>query len=267
MLYSIQKIKLVYNTGDKPVLYTCNDLKDYVCKHNGGQHAAYKLFAEWICHTLLSDLKISVPKKELIQIKEAHVLGNTSCQFLFFKDKPCFGTLHLEEALEWSQFNLFDSKLITNTKDLLTIAFCDLWLANEDRHWNNFNLLFNPTEQGFEILPIDHAACFNSLAFDKERKLILLSEDETIIHTPEFRVLAKPLLKSMKDASDFVESLYLCLLEIEKDYDKHVLAIPSEWNIPTEYISALKSNLFEKEWLIETKTTFLTFIKTSLKLK
>lgn len=268
MLHSIQKIKKVYNTGDKPVLVECNDLNNYVCKHNGGQSKAYKLFAEWICHCLLEELSVALPTKEIIQIKDEHVLGDSACQLIFFKDKPCFGTLHLEEALEWNQFNSnAEIKSITNKNDLLKISFCDLWLGNEDRNWNNFNLLFNPLERGYEINPIDHAACFNSLSFINERKLVMLSQDETIIHTEEFRAIVKPLLKNMKQASEFIESLYICIPEIEKNYDKHVLKVPSEWNIPPEYINALKLNLFEKEWLTETKTAFLTFIKISLKLK
>jgi hypothetical protein len=75
------------------------------------------------------------------------------------------------------------------------------------------------------------------------------------------------MLKKMKDADDFAESLYIRILKLVKKYDEHVLEIPKEWNIPNDYIIALKSNLFQKDWLIETKTTFLTFIKSSLKIK
>lgn len=70
-----------------------------------------------------------------------------------------------------------------------------------------------------------------------------------------------------KDINDIIDSLYICILNLETKYDEIVLKIPVEWNIPEEYIIALKANLFSKEWLIETKTTFLTFIKSSLNLK
>lgn len=267
MLHSIQTIKHVYTTGDLPVLVECVDLNDYVCKHNRGQIVSYKLFAEWMCHALLADLGVVVPKKELVKIKDEHVLGTSECQIAFFKNTTCFGTLHLKEALEWSQFPIEQEKLITNKQDLLTIAFCDIWLANDDRNFNNFNLLLNPTGDGVEIVPIDHAACFNGLSFSYNCPLTILTEGDSLIFTDEFRNLVKPRLKKMKDVNDFVESLYLCIPKLEESYDEHVLAIPSDWNIPSDYIIDLKNNLFQKEWLIETKTTFLTFIKSSLKLK
>lgn len=74
-------------------------------------------------------------------------------------------------------------------------------------------------------------------------------------------------MKTTKDASDFVESLYLCIPDLEKIYDEQVLEIPEEWKIPESYSSALRENLFHKDWLHETKFQFLSFIKSSLKLK
>ncbi|MEY3425318.1 MAG: hypothetical protein RL679_676 [Bacteroidota bacterium] len=267
MLHSIQKIKYVYKTGQSPVLVECNNLKDYVCKHNGGQLPAYSLFAEWMCHSLLEDLGVAVAPKELIKVKDEHVLGTIECQVPFFNKYPCFGTLFLENTLEWSQFPLDDYKSLKNKVDIIIIAFCDIWFGNDDRYWDNFNLLFHPSTYGWEITPIDHEQCFNGLSFNLERPLYEISYEVSLIDTPEFRKLVKPMLKKMKDADDFAESLYIRILKLVKKYDEHVLEIPKERNIPNDYIIALKSNLFQKDWLIETKTTFLTFIKSSLKIK
>ena len=267
MLHSIQRIQKVYDTGDKPVLVECNDLNAYVCKHNRGQNPATKLFAEWISYALLKELGVALAPKALVEIKEEHITPSGNCQPAFFKNIPLFATLHLDEALEWSQFKLKEQKLILNKRDILTIAFFDLWMANEDRHWNNFNLLTNPIEKGFEIIPIDHAACLNSLGFNEQNELFGLSHNETIIDTEEFRTLVKPMLKSMKDTNDFIESVYLCMPDLEKIYDEQVIAMPSEWNIPESYSEALKANIFHKEWLSVTKSQFLSFIKSSLQLK
>ncbi|MBU3658697.1 MAG: hypothetical protein FGM14_02405 [Flavobacteriales bacterium] len=199
MLYSIKTINKIYETGDKPVLVECSDLNNYVCKHNRGQPIAYKLFAEWIAHCFLADLGVSVSRKELIKIKDEHVQGTPECQIAFFKNTLTFGTLHLKEALEWNQLNPINSKYIQNKTDLLTIAFCDIWLANEDRNFNNFNLLCNPSKEGIFIIPIDHAACFNSLSFNKIQNLALLTESDSIIFTSEFRNLVRQVVKKEKD--------------------------------------------------------------------
>ena len=267
MLQSNQLIKKVYETGDKPVLVECEDFNSYVCKHNHGQNISTKLFAEWISHILMEAIGISVAPKELVCIKEEHIEASSNCQPAFFKNIPLFATKYLDESLELSQFNLKDIKLITNKLDLAKIAFFDLWLANEDRSWNNFNLLINPIDKGWVIVPIDHGACFNSLMFSKENNLVEIGDCDSLIGSEEFRTLVKSELKSVKHVNDFVETLYLRIPELEKIYDEQVLAIPKEWNIPKSYINALKVNLFQKSWLIETKFQFLSFTKSSLKLK
>lgn len=53
----------------------------------------------------------------------------------------------------------------------------------------------------------------------------------------------------------------------EKTFDYILANIPTSWSIPEDYIQSLKANLFSKDWLNETKTQFLSFTKTSLKLK
>lgn len=267
MLQTIQPILHIYETGDNPVLVECNDLNSYVCKHNRGQTPAKKLFAEWMSHALLEGMGVVVAPKELVHVRAEHVEPSRICQPVFFREVPLFATRFLDEALEWSQFNLRDTKLIVNKKDILRIAFLDLWLANEDRNWNNFNILTHPIKKGWQIVPIDHGACFNSLMFQEGGKLVQLSDSESLVVTDEFRKLAMPLLKSMKDANDFVESLYLCIPDLEKIYDEHVLAIPSEWNISKSYSDALRGNLFHKDWLIETKSHFLSLIKSSFSIK
>lgn len=232
MLYSIQNIKLVYDTGDNPVLVECNDLIDYICKHNRGQKQAYKLFSEWMSHAFLEAMEVAVPTKALVEVKENHIVPSSICQPIFFKGIPTFATQFLHESIEWSQFNLKDHRSIVNKQDLMKIAFFDLWFANEDRNWNNFNLLTHPMEKGFEIVPIDHGACYNTGNFKKSRPLYQIAFNESLIGTEEFRKLVKPFIKNLKEANDFVDSLYLRLPDFERIYDEQVIAIPREWNIP-----------------------------------
>ena len=140
----------------------------------------------------------------------------------------------MQESIEWSQFNFKRHKQIVNKIDLLKIAFFDLWFANEDRNWNNFNLLTHPVKKGFEIVPIDHGACFNTTSFSNQHPLFQIADNESLISSDEFRKLVKPLIKNLKVANDFVDSLYLRLPDFEKTYDEQVIAIPNEWNIPKE---------------------------------
>lgn len=266
MLHSIQHITKVYDTGDNPVLVECNDLKDYVCKHNAGQSVAKKLFAELLCHGLLDGLGVKVAPKALVAVKEEHITPSSICQPSYFKI-PSFATEYLPQSVEWTQFEMINARQLLNLEDLLTIAFFDIWLGNDDRNWNNFNLLSNPVKGGWEITPIDHGACLNSLMFSETTPLALQTEYDSLIFTDHFRNLVKTKVKNRKDASAFANSLYLRIPALEKRYDEEVLTIPVTWNMPSTFINALKRQLFDENWLNETKTQFLTFIQSSLQLK
>lgn len=266
-LHSIKQISKVYDTGDKPVLVQCNDLNEYVCKHGKGNNICYNLFTEYIAYRFLAILDVKLAPCAFIQVKENHILPSGACQPLFFKEIDCFGTELLNSAEEWSAFS-FEKKSIKhikNQEDIFKIGWFDIWLANDDRSWNNFNLLMNPEEDGWYIIPIDHGACLNTLSFSSDRKLYV--EDNTIIDTTQFKLIAKRHFKNMKEVDEFIKRLYLCIQKLEQSYDEIIANIPSSWKIPTDYIQSLKENLFSKEWLNETKTQFLSLTKSSLKLK
>lgn len=65
----------------------------------------------------------------------------------------------------------------------------DLWVANEDRNHNNYNLLLNPTESGYCLMPIDHERCFNGSRTNIDRPLVLLTEDQSLVASPLVQLL------------------------------------------------------------------------------
>jgi hypothetical protein len=267
-LTSIETIQKVFPTGDLPVLIKGSDRKFHVVKHNHGQSICYKLFAEYLVHQLFHNLGLPVMPASFFEIQSQHVVPTGDCQPAFFRQQTCFSTLYVESVYESNHLSATRAfvKPIANKRDLLTIGWMDLWLANEDRNYNNNNLLLNSTDSGIEITPIDHAACFNSLSFSEGRRLYLLGENESIIHTPLFQLSLKGSVKSMREVSETVKRLYLRIPNLESDYHEIVTNLPESWQIPLDYIAALHANLFEKAWLDETKHHFLTFVKSSLKL-
>ena len=229
-LKSISPISQIYDTGDKPVLVECEDLNDYVCKHNQGQSPCKKLFAEYLAYHLLDLLEVKLPPSNLIEVKLEHVTKPSgNCQPRFFKDVDCFGTLHLKEAQEWSAFpfNQKDINKIKNHEDMFTIAWFDIWLANEDRSWNNFNLLMSPEDTGWYIVPIDHGACFNSLGFDIDRPLYSINDFDSIILTDQFGLIAKKHFKNLSEVDNYLKRLYICIQNYEKSFDDIIASIPA----------------------------------------
>ena len=269
ILTSNSKIKNTFDTGQKPVLVQCSDIEDYVCKHSFGHTPSKILFIEWLAYHFLKKLEVYVPELALVNIQDHHTLTTQTCQPLFFKNTTCFATKFIEYAEETNLINLHsdDFKRVANKIDLFRIAFVDLWMANEDRNHNNFNMLHHIVDGKTFVVPIDHGSCLNTLGFDKERPLYQLEYNDSIIATDLFLKVSKGYVKNMKEVSDLIEKVYICVLENEQYYDEIVKNIPDDWKIPADYILSLKQNLFDENWLNETKTNFLSYCKTSLKLK
>lgn len=135
ILKSKTKIKRIYATGQNPVLVSCSDDQEYVCKHSRGGKPSYVLFAEYLVYQMMSKLKLELAPISFVKISGEHIDNSSSCQPSFFKQTTCFATQFLEYAQEWDQLttSVSDLKRIENKYDLVRIAFLDLWLSNEDR--------------------------------------------------------------------------------------------------------------------------------------
>jgi hypothetical protein len=268
-LISISNIKFVFDTGQKPILITCSDLEDYACKHSFGNAPSKILFVEWLAYHFLKKLEVYVPELALVKIQDHHTLSTQNCQPIFFKNTTCFATKFMEFAEETNLININseDFKHLANKKDLFMIAFTDIWMANEDRNHNNFNMLHQVIDGKTFVIPIDHGSCLNTLGFDIDRNLYQIEYSDSLISTDLFQKVSRGYVKNMQEVPNLLEMMYICVLEIEQYYDEIVANTPKDWKIPADYVHSLKQNLFDENWLDETKTKFLSYCKTSLKLK
>lgn len=269
ILSSISKIQKVFDTGQKPVLITCSNLEDYVCKHSYGYSPSKTLFIEWLAYHLMQKANIRFPEFALVNILENHTLTIADSQPLFFINTTCFATKFIEHAEEVNllTLNTDDFKRVSNQEDLLKIAFFDLWLANEDRSHNNFNLLYYSKGKETFLVPIDHGSCLNTLCFDFERTLCQIEYGESLISTELFQIIQKGNIKNIQMAEEFLEKMYLCINELDQYFDEIIDNIPEDWKIPGDYVLSLKRNLFDENWLKETKVNFLSYCETSLNLR
>ncbi|MVX34389.1 HipA family kinase [Myroides sp. LoEW2-1] len=100
------------------------------------------------------------------------------------------------------------------------ITLFDIWVANEDRNHNNYNLLLNTSKgSSFFFYTIDHETIFNSCFL--ERKLVEITENESIINTE----IAKILFAKKKEINEIVDELignfYLGTGQCEEQSNKH----------------------------------------------
>lgn len=264
-VYAISPPTRVFQTsGNQPVLILCNDFNLYVCKYSRlPGRAATKLFHEWIAGCFAKLWDFAVPDFCIITVNPDYVSDHYLLQPAFFRT-PCFGSRydrHLAEIDEFYAGSASQIKRRFKEKiEFLKIALFDIWLANEDRNLNNYNLLID-VKRDNRFIPIDHDAIFNTGNLDKG--LVLLSENETLLGTNFTKSLF-----SAKELSDQVllkkikNEYYLCTQKCENRLKEILRTVPEEWKINIEeYENLLKQNLFAKKWINNCWIYFLEILQ------
>lgn len=266
-LNSISPINQVYSTGNNPVLIMCSDMEYYVCKYKtsiGG--TANKLFREYLGACFLKEWNLLVPDYAFIDISEDHIKEFPQLQPHYFQT-TCFGSKLIQNVTEFDKFLSFmevgDKKYFRKKFDYLKIALFDIWISNEDRRHENYNLLRN-FETFYDIIPIDHGEILNTGNLDKG--LYLISENDSIISSPLTRKLfTKKELKDKSNLQKIKEDYYFCIEKCKSRIDRITENIPDDWcvNIEKEK-KLLHQELFKTDWIESVYSQFISFIQSQI---
>lgn len=243
-LNSVKQIEKQYHTGDLPVLVMCSDKKAYICKYMPSTNSAFKLVCELIGSQMAEAWKLTSPQTAFIQIKAVHWAGIYTPHNL---TAPALGYMKLDGVIDITPTTY---NIVTRTNDiliqLLKIALFDFWITNEDRTYNNANLLYDIHKE--ELISIDYGGIFNTSTF--EYPLSQLTMTDTILYADLFRHLIKG-----KDRNQILE-----MANKLKDYYKESIRnsiqkihdilnlIPPEWNVPKASVEIKLKQLIELEW-------------------
>lgn len=266
LLHTIEEVHKVFDTnGSSPLLVTCDDFRDWVCKYD--RFPKY-LFNELVASEFAKIWQINTPETCFIKVRKEHIpLDKYPKLQLNWFEKECFGSLYLESSkeIDRTMIGMFEEKSfrdkISNKEDFLRIALFDIWVANEDRNHHNFNLLLyvSPKKSNF-FYAIDHVNIFNTSFL--EYGITELTEDDSIIKTD----LAKLLFGKDKNliviVDNMIESFYLCIEECKNKLDEILSLVPKSWNIDTEQIrERIMNNLFADEWTNQCESNFREFVQ------
>jgi len=268
-MHSIEPIQKVYQTQREPVLVRCNDWQYYVCKHS--IHAPCdSLFNEFLAARFLKIWGMYALNPNFITVKEEHLpyefisgqlqpasLKHSLIGFPFVKESK-------EVTLLDSAFreNISGRKKIMNPKALISIALFDLWLGNDDRNWNNYNLLLESKSDGYYFIPIDHETIFNTNSL--HLGINIQTEEDSLIKTPLFKaVVSKRLIKNIFENEKIIrEDFYLCTANCKNELDKILEELPHDWNISIDSKRDLiLKNLFSSKWKDDVFHNFLIYLK------
>lgn len=266
---SLYRSEHMYTTGDNPILVTCSDMSDWVCKH--GRMYSSVLFSEVIGSTFAQLWNLKTPEVSFVKVLTEHLPNEylNIVQPAFF-NKPCFGSRLIIESqvvdktlLPSFRNTLFRTKIINKT-DLLKIALFDIWLGNEDRHHGNSNLLLDQTltnEYYFNVF--DHGAIFNSNALSYGIQLI--SDNESIICSDLAQILFRKGNTLTKNVDNIVKDFYLCTLKCESHLSNILIDIPIQWGLNMQNLELLiRDNLFTQGWKTDCENYFRALIQANI---
>lgn len=268
-LYTIQTADRVFETGgSRPVLLSCNDMNSYVCKYNTGKGSALKLMCEFIGASFLKTWELQVPDFALVSVKREHIPSEYQINGYYF-DTSCFGSKYSRSFAEVIDFTANISsvqrKIYPNRKELIYIALFDIWLANEDRNHNNYNLLVD-TENQRNFIPIDHETIFNTCNLNIP--ICELTYEDSIISSPLFKKLftdnelGKNSLEEVKE--NFFIKVQRCKLRVNEIIDQ----LPSDWNININVLETkLINEILDNNWIEGSFKLFLEFLQRNNNIK
>ncbi|MFN8776988.1 MAG: HipA family kinase [Flavobacteriales bacterium] len=262
-IQSLEPIREVLETGQRPVKVACTDFSDYICKYPR-LTPSHSLMTEWICAHAARDSSLYVPEFDLVSVLPEHAPGNLIPQLLpgARLDLPMFGSRHTggmdmdKRMLRMLASNRYKSKL-EQRDQLLQIALFDIWVANEDRHGNNYNLLLGDFKGKYRWMVIDHGACFNSQA-GLNQVLAPLSFEESLISSELFAIV-------FQKPPNFVSRIHAVCNELEnwrknalQHVEQWVVDAPEQWGIDrSAWLAFLRDRWLSDEWTAQTQETFL----------
>lgn len=183
MLHTLSSIsnivRVIPTNGSRPVVVLAQDIEEYACKYD----SKTKLINEYLGHQFLQIWGLPTFPAAFVQISKEHIpekiLGGRIQAPMF--DKPTFGLRYNNDAAEINDAllglrnNRNEVNKFADRFDLMDIALFDLWLANDDRNHNNYNLL----SVSNRFIPIDHSNIFDGDGLG--RKLSQLTVDDSIL--------------------------------------------------------------------------------------
>ena len=252
-LHSIQDISVQYETGDLPVLVLCSDGQQYICKYmRPNATIAYKLACEFIGAVFADAWRINTPPFALIQIKPEHwALLSTPHSY----SAPTIGFRKIDGVIDITPTTYQQVKVGKQALyQLLKIALFDFWIANEDRTYNNANLLYQLEKDA--IISIDYGGILNNVSFDYP--LTQLTETDSILSADIFAHIASRITdEQLSNAVSHLQKDYQGCLLRAKEQILQLANMPNEWNVPTSKIQAKVDELFSDKWIEDTWTNFV----------
>jgi hypothetical protein len=263
-LHSIAEISseaCIHTNGSRPIRVLCSDMNQYVCKYYTGLGSANSLFNEYIAFCFLKVWKLKVPEIAFVDIKTDHIQG-LGFPFRYF-DKTCFGSQYNNKLKDVERFfnglHFKKQNLDHLQRSYLQISLFDLWVSNDDRNENNFNLLYDIIEPDF--VPIDHVQIFNGNNLDKG--LYQIGYNESILSsTLQKRLFSRTLQPERNNIRlNIIESFKHDINDCHRLLPTFLSSVPEDWELSLTNLHDQLENLFSEIWISNCIDSFIQYFQ------
>ncbi len=221
--------------GSYPCKFICNDNNIYVVKHNGDNTRNKHLINEYIAFQLAQTINLRVPDYALVQIDQGlfertHHFRGGRPDGVAFGSKWIDGTIKNLDTQSYYIVGKSDDS-ISLAKNLLKIIIFDIWLINDDRAYNNPNVIVCENHNNTYLYAIDHAAIFANQSYinlEREKEHCPTRED-TLVNHPMFDEVCRYFDSLFKYEIDIIVEQ---ITSVPEPVIKQIIAsIPYEWKI------------------------------------
>lgn len=183
----------------------------------------------------------------------------------YYFDTTCFGSkfnrnypevTKLDENIPSVSLKKFPYK-----DELFKIGLFDLWVSNEDRNHNNYNLLID-VENDRRFVPIDHEAIFNTIDFN--HPIYEITEEESLINTDLVRNFIRSSTINHSFCEEYRNYFYFCTDKCKQNLDKIYHDIPDDWSINKVSLTEKMDQLFSEAWIKAIFQKFLLLVQYNL---
>lgn len=231
-------------------------MNDYICKYHPAHGFASSLFNEYLAASLLKVWGLTVPDFAFVKVKTEHIAQIDLPNHLF--ERLCFGSKYQGAYNEVDKFFISTPYIKKENESglisFLKIALFDLWLSNEDRHFDNFNLLYNYRSNVF--VPIDHVCCFNGNNLDKVAYPI--GDNESLLSTPFLSHFFSRTLQQYRRQIrlKIVKEFKLDINRCHEKLNDILTQTPLDWQPDIDILRQRLLFLFSEPWISECLTNF-----------
>lgn len=246
----------IYQTGDRPILVLCSDGYHYICKYKQPGYAAHKLMNELVGSVFAKAWGIYTPVTSLV-VNDPIIWDDAGISH--DPVAPLLGSRKMEDVFDLGEFNCNQVEVSERTlSQLLRIALFDLWLVNEDRTCNNYNLLYDLRARN--LVSIDYGGIFNSGIMNNP--VYQLSAADSILSSDLF---ARLRVAGMQKALSGLHLTYLRLVaKCKRSVPMLLSSVPDEWKADGPALENKLNELFDIPWVNDTWFNFKELVERTI---